>query len=51
MGVDTEYAFPHGDDMYDDSESSGSCILDMDTKDAHDPPYLLDARLIHWLPS
>jgi len=48
-GVDTEYTFPHGHDMRDDLESSGSCILNMDTKEDHDRPHLLDAQLTHWL--
>jgi len=33
--------------MRDDLESSGSCILNMDMKEAHDRPHLLDAQLIH----
>jgi len=48
-GVDTKSPFLHGHDMRDDLESSGSCKLNMDTKEGHDRPHLLDAHLIHWL--
>jgi len=48
-GVDTKYTFPHGQDTRDDLESSGNCKLNMDMKEGHDQPHLLDAQLIHWL--
>jgi len=35
--------------MHNDLESSGSCILNMRTKEDHDWPHLLDVQLIHWL--
>jgi len=48
-GVDTKYTFPHGHDTRDDLESCGSRKPNMDTKEGHDRPHLLNAQLIHWL--